>query len=172
VGLSPVSSSLEGEDISYLGILSSTSTGHQPKISHVFTVPLKGTQLPVRIPVGSQEPLSSHPVLGFHLRVGDRQDESGIDSLSGEQLGGGWGTEREADTSKVAVEVTGRGCSYLGLSFLLFLECSHCHLGICHLLGSGGWESCWPQTLWCGPKEDPLLPPGPQCRHGAKSHIP
>lgn len=69
------------------------------------------------------------------------------------------GIQKEADTSKVAVEVTGRSWSYLGLSFLLFLECSLCHLGICHLLGSGGWESCWPQTLWCGPKEDPLLPP-------------
>lgn len=72
----PVSSSLEGEGIGYLGILSSTSTGHQPKISHVFTEPLKGTQLPVRIPVGRQEPLGSHPVLGFHLRVGESQGES------------------------------------------------------------------------------------------------
>lgn len=147
VGLNPVSSSLEGEDIGYLGILSSTSTGHQPKISHVFTVPLKGTQLPVRIPVGTQEPLGSHPILGVHLMVDESQGENG-QGLSVENGLVGNGVQREADTDKVAVEVAGRGWSYLGLSFLLFLECSHCHPGICHLLGSGGWESCWPQTLW------------------------
>lgn len=88
VSLNPVSSSLEGDDISYLGILSSTSTGHQPKISHVFTVPLKGTHLPVRIPVGRQEPLGSHPILGFYLMIDESQDESWVDPLSGEQLGG------------------------------------------------------------------------------------
>lgn len=34
----------------YRGILSSTSTGHQPKISQVCTVSLKATHLPVRMP--------------------------------------------------------------------------------------------------------------------------
>lgn len=144
VGLNFVSSSLEGEDIGYLGILSSTSTGHQPKISHVFTVPLKGTHLPVRIPVRRQEPLGSHPVLGFQVKARMRAAQA----LCVENSLVGCGVQREAGTGKVAVEVTGRGWSYLGLSFLLFLACNHCHPGICHLLGSGGWESCWPLTLW------------------------
>lgn len=103
-------SSLEGDNISYLGILSSTSTGHQPKISHVFTVSLKGTHLPVRIPVGRQEPLGSHPILGFYLMVDESQDENWVDSFSGEQLGGA--REREAGTSKVAAEVTGLTLSF------------------------------------------------------------
>lgn len=63
VSQDPASSSLEGQDISYLGILSSTSTGHQPKISQVFTVLLKGTHLPERIPVGREQPLGSHPMV-------------------------------------------------------------------------------------------------------------
>lgn len=64
-----------------------------------------------------------------------------------------WGTVwrdveyREADTGNVVVEVTERGWSYLGPSFLLFPECTHCPPGICHLLGSGGWEKRWPQAL-------------------------
>lgn len=136
VGQDPISSSLEGQNISYLGILSSTSTGHQPKISQVFTVLLKGTHLPVRIPVAREQPLGSHGMVDFCSMGAKSQDESRIDALGGEQFGEMW--SREADTGNVVVEVTGRGWSYLGPSFLLFLECTHCPPGICHLLGSAG----------------------------------
>lgn len=81
MGQDPISSSLEGQDISYLGILSSTSTGHQPKISQVFTVLLKGTHLPVRIPVTRELPLDSHLMVDFCSMGAKSQDESRIDSV-------------------------------------------------------------------------------------------
>lgn len=83
VGQNPVSSFLEGQDVSYLGILSSTSTGHQPKISQVFTVLLKGTHLPVRIPVAREQSPGSQPMVDFCSMVAERQDESRTDSQWG-----------------------------------------------------------------------------------------
>lgn len=55
------SSQLSGRTECYRGILSSTSTGHQPKISHVCTVLLKATHLPVRMPGAREESMSVHP---------------------------------------------------------------------------------------------------------------
>lgn len=95
----PISSSLEGKDISYLGILSSTSTGHQPKISQVFTVLLKGTHLPVRIPVAREQPLGSHLTVDFCSMGAESRDESRIDSLGGEQFGEMWSTERQTQAT-------------------------------------------------------------------------
>lgn len=43
---------------------SSTSTGHQPKISHVFKVSLKATHLPVRMPGAREKPLGACTKLG------------------------------------------------------------------------------------------------------------
>jgi len=54
-----------GSDIiAYLGMWSSTSTGHQPKISQVFTELLKCTHLPVMSPVGKRDGCSHTWILG------------------------------------------------------------------------------------------------------------
>lgn len=50
--------------IAYLGTWSSTSTGHQPKISHVFTELLKCIHLPVMSPVGKRDGCSHPRALG------------------------------------------------------------------------------------------------------------
>lgn len=50
--------------IAYLGTWSSTSTGHQPKISQVFTELLKCTHLPVMSPVGKRDGCSHPSILG------------------------------------------------------------------------------------------------------------
>lgn len=108
--------------------------------------------------------MGSHPILCFHSMVTESQN--GLSQWKTAWWDVGY---REANTSKVAVEVTGRGWSYLGLSFLLFLECSHCHPGICHLLGSGGEERCWRRP--CGVAQGgPSLAPRATV-HGAKAHI-
>lgn len=50
--------------IPYLGTWSSTSTGHQPKISQVFTELLKFTHLPVMSPLGKKDGCSHPCILG------------------------------------------------------------------------------------------------------------
>ena len=62
-------SPLPGRTGRYHGMLSSTSTGHQPKISQVCTVSLKATHLPVRMPAARVEPLGAHPKLGLQRRL-------------------------------------------------------------------------------------------------------
>lgn len=163
-------------------MLSSTSTGHQPKISHVFTVLLKATHLPVRMP-GEREkvlgaaggaggtlqapslglpideaPKSRSPRKEVWLGLGQGRPRSGWQEGRGQKgHPGGGGLEL-----KRAEEGTGGGDLTLGLPFRLPWSAATVVLADAPFRMLGEGRAAGSRPLGWDPEKSPSRPQGPR----------